>query len=203
VSTPGAETEAPKAPAPTPDRRGTWTRLAVLVLVLVLSAVVAHYAGVTEYLSRDRIRALISGLGPMGAFAFIGLFVLGELAHVPGFVFIGAAILAYGRLEGGVLGYVGALAAVAVAFLVVRGIGGQALSSIRRPIVVRLLAHVDDRPVLAVAGLRSVLWMTPALTYALALTRVRFRDYMIGSALGLAVPIALMSWFFDWLLTAG
>lgn len=182
------------------EARTTWIRLGVLAGVLVVSAIVAHYAGVGEYLSRDHVRDLIAGLGPMGALAFVGLFVVGELAHVPGFVFIGASILAYGRLEGGVLGYVGALAAVAVAFLVVRGIGGQALSSIRRPLVVRMLAHVDDRPVLAVAGLRSVLWMTPALTYALALTRVRFRDYMIGSALGLAIPVVLMSFLFDWLL---
>lgn len=192
--------EAAAPPEPSADRRKTWMRLGALTLAIAASAAVAHYTGATAYLTREHIRELIAGLGPLGALAFVGLFVVGELAHVPGFVFIGAAILAYGRLAGGVLGYVGALAAVAVAFLVVRGIGGQALGVIRRPLVVKMLAHVDDRPVLAVAGLRSVLWMTPALTYALALTRVRFRDYMVGSALGLALPIGLMSWFLDWLL---
>jgi uncharacterized membrane protein YdjX (TVP38/TMEM64 family) len=64
-----------------------------------------------------------------------------------------------------------------------------------------MLARVDERPLLAVTALRSVLWMTPALTYALALTRVRFRDYIAGTALGLALPIAAMSVFFDWLLS--
>ena len=189
------------APALPVDRRKTWIRLGVLALVVVLSFVIAHTTGLTEYLSRDRIRELIAGLGAWGALAFVGLFVVGELAHVPGFVFIGASILAYGRLEGGLLGYVGAMAAIAVAFVVVRGIGGQALASIERPIIKRALAHVDERPILAVMVLRTILIMTPALTYALALTRIRFRDYLIGSAIGLAVPIALMSILFDWLLS--
>ena len=77
----------------------------------------------------------------------------------------------------------------------------KALLAIRRPFIRRWLARVDERPVLAVAGLRSVFWMTPALTYALAFTRVGFRDYMIGTALGLALPVAAMSVFFDWLLS--
>ncbi len=175
-------------------------RLGVLAVVIVVSVVVAHATGATEYLSREHVRALIAGLGPFGVLAFVGLFIVGELAHVPGFVFIGAAILAYGRLEGGVLGYFGALAAVAVAFVVVRAIGGPALAAIERPFLRRILARVDERPVLAVAVLRTVLIMTPALTYALALTRVRFRDYMLGSALGLVLPIAGMALLFDWLL---
>jgi uncharacterized membrane protein YdjX (TVP38/TMEM64 family) len=182
-------------------RRRSWMRLGVLGALFVVTLLVAHFTGVTEHLSREHIRAIIDGLGPLGAVAFIGLFVVGELAHVPGFVFIGAAILAYGRLAGGVLGYVGALAAVAVAFVVVRAIGGQALASIRRPFITRMLAHVDARPVTAITVLRTLLILTPALTYALALTRVRFRDYMIGSALGLALPIAAMSVLFDWLLS--
>lgn len=193
---------------PPPDARETaerqkttWLRLGALALVVAISFAVAHATGLTEYLTRDHVRELIVGLGPLGALAFVGLFVVGELAHVPGFVFIGAAILAYGRLEGGVLGYVGALVAIAVAFFVVRGIGGSALAGLQRPILRRALAHVDERPVMAVAVLRTLLIMTPALTYALALTRIRFRDYMVGSAIGLVLPIAAMSLLFDWLLS--
>lgn len=194
--------EVPAIASPPPvDRKKTWLRLGALALVVAITFVVAHVTGLTEYLSREHVRALIVGLGPLGLLAFVGLFVVGELAHVPGFVFIGAAILAYGRLEGGVLGYVGALVAVAVAFFVVRGIGGQALTALERPLIRRALAHVDARPILAVAVLRTLLIMTPALTYALALTRIRFRDYMLGSALGLALPIVAMSVLFDWLLS--
>lgn len=181
------------------DKR-RWVRLGALALVLVALGVIAERTGLVAQLSREHVRALVEGLGPLGALAFIALFVVGELVHVPGFVFVGAAILVYGRVAGGLLGYVGALAAVGVTFLVVRVIGGQALASIKQPRVRAWLARVDEKPVLAIAGLRSLLWMAPALTYALALTRVRFRDYMLGSALGLVLPIAAMAIFFDWML---
>lgn len=188
-------------PTPPAERRKTWIRLGVLALGVLLSLVIAHATGLTEYMTRENVRALIVGLGPVGVLVFVALFVVGELAHVPGWVFIGAAILAYGRGLGGLVGYLGALAAVAVAFVVVRAIGGQALTSIRRPFLVRVLLEVDRRPIAAVTVLRILLIMTPALTYALALTRIRFRDYMLGSALGLVLPITVMSLLFDWLLS--
>jgi len=188
-------------PTPPAERRKTWIRLGILTLVVIASGVVAHLTGMTEYMTREHVRELIVGLGPLGVVVFVALFVVGELAHVPGWVFIGASILAYGRVTGGIVGYLGALAAVAVAFVVVRGIGGQALSAIRRPFFVRVLAQVDRRPIATVTVLRILLIMTPALTYALALTRIRFRDYMLGSAIGLVIPITLMSLLFDWLLS--
>jgi uncharacterized membrane protein YdjX (TVP38/TMEM64 family) len=198
---PAAAVTAPAPPpAPAPSARRTWIRLGVLALVLVVSGIVADQTGLTEHLTRERIRDQMEALGPLGAVLFIALFTVGELAHVPGWVFVGAAILAYGQAMGGLLSYVGAQVALAAAFVVVRAIGGDALSAIERPFVKRMLAAVDSRPVLAVAGLRAVLLMTPALTYALAMTRVRFWPYVVGNLIGLAIPIALMAYFFEWFL---
>jgi uncharacterized membrane protein YdjX (TVP38/TMEM64 family) len=64
-----------------------------------------------------------------------------------------------------------------------------------------MLGHLDARPIRTVFALRLVLWLAPALNYALALTRARFRDYAIGSALGLILPVAGAAILFDWLVT--
>jgi uncharacterized membrane protein YdjX (TVP38/TMEM64 family) len=40
----------------------------------------------------------------------------------------------------------------------------------------------------------------PPLNYALAMTGVRFRDHLIGSALGLPLPIAAIALALDWLI---
>jgi uncharacterized membrane protein YdjX (TVP38/TMEM64 family) len=39
----------------------------------------------------------------------------------------------------------------------------------------------------------------PALNYTLAMSGIRFRDYLIGTLLGLPIPIALYCVFFDYL----
>ncbi len=48
--------------------------------------------------------------------------------------------------------------------------------------------------------LRLVLFLMPAVNYALAMTRVRFRDFFVGSALGLVIPILFIAYAFDWVL---
>jgi uncharacterized membrane protein YdjX (TVP38/TMEM64 family) len=114
-------------------------------------------------------------------------------------VFVAAAALAYGPVYGAVLAYAGALASVSVTFAFVRGVGGKPLATVRWPFARRLLAHLDRRPVLTIALLRLVLWISPPISYALALSGVRFRSYLAGSALGLAIPVPVIAFACGWL----
>jgi len=50
--------------------------------------------------------------------------------------------------------------------------------------------------------LRIVFQSVPALNYTLALSGVRFRDYLTGTLLGLPLPIAVYCLFFDVLAKA-
>jgi uncharacterized membrane protein YdjX (TVP38/TMEM64 family) len=63
-----------------------------------------------------------------------------------------------------------------------------------------LLNQIDKHPVAVVAILRLIFQTAPPLNYALAMTQVRLRHHLIGSALGLPLPIAAMALGFDWLL---
>ncbi|MEO0325025.1 MAG: VTT domain-containing protein [Myxococcota bacterium] len=183
------------------ERRGParW-RLLALVGVFALSFALAKLTGLGDQLTLEGIRTFMEGAGALGFFAFLAIFALGELLHVPGVVFVAAAIVAYGPVLGGIAGYLGALASVSVSFFVVRGVGGQQLAAVRRPFIQRMLARLDAQPVRVVALLRVALWMAPPLNYALAMSSVRFRAYLIGSALGLALPLTGAAIFIDALL---
>lgn len=194
---PRAEAEPP---APSPKKKKPWVRLVVLALVLVALFGVGRATGLTEHLSRAEIRGLMERLGVAGFFVFLALFALGELVHVPGIVFVLAALLAYGRLLGGVAAYVGALVSVSIAFVFVRRVGGQSLATVEHPRIRKVLARLDAHPVATVAVLRLFLFLTPALNYVLAMTNVKYRHYLAGSALGLAVPIGVVAIAFEWVL---
>ncbi len=176
-------------------------RIAVLIGVLVGTFILAKATGVTERLSLEAIRDYIEGAGAIGFVVFLAVFAIGELVHVPGTIFVAAAVLAYGRLLGGVVGYAGALLSVVVSFYVVRKIGGQPLAAIEKPWVVKIFQKLEDEPVRWTAILRLVFWMLPALNYGLAMSPIRARDYIVGSALGLIIPIALASFFIDLVLS--
>ncbi len=183
--------------APKPSNR--W-RLLALVVLFVGSLVVAKLTGLTDELSLERVRGFMEGAGVVGFLLFLAAFAVGELVHVPGLVFVAAAILAYGRTLGGGAAYVGAIVSVCVSFWVVRGVGGQPLAEIQRPFMKRILARLDRHPIRVVALLRVLLWMAPPLNYALAMSPVRFRDYLLGSLIGLVLPMVAASLFFEWLV---
>ncbi len=175
-------------------------RLALLAVFLVGLFVLGSVTGWADRFTLDGVRDTIADAGVWGFAVFIAAFAVGELLHVPGFLFVAAAVLAYGRLYGGLAAYIGAVVSVVVSFAVVRGVGGRALGTLKNERVRRILDKLEERPVRVVAILRIVLWMAPPLNYALALSPVRFRDYFVGSALGLILPMIVASAFIDWFI---
>lgn len=194
----GFATSEPVTSAPSPAPR-PWLRVAALFGGLALLVVVAHATGLTAHLSREHLRGLMVELGPAGFVAYLGLFAVGELVHVPGMVFVAAAILAYGRELGFLAALAGSVASIATSFVVIRRVGGQPLAALPWPWARRVLEHLDRRPIPIVAVLRAVFWLAPAINLVLAMSRLRFRDYMIGSILGLLPPLAVAALAFDWL----
>ena len=175
-----------------------------LLLVLALVAVLlllAHVSGLRDSLTLANLRQLLAQHQLDGLLIFVAMFVLGNLMHVPGVVFMAAAVLVLGRLSGGLATYLAALTSCMVTFLVVRTIGGDALQRLRHPWAVRLLRRLHLSPIRNIVLLRTVFQTLPALNYSLALSGVGLRRYFVGTALGLPLPIALYCSLFD--LVAG
>ena len=177
--------------------RGRWIRLGALAAFVVGMLVVVKLSGVTSHLGTAEIRSTMAAAGWWGPLAYLAIFSVGELVHLPGTIFVAAAVVAYGRPLGAALAYVGAMLSLSVCFAVVRGIGGRPLGAIRWKVLTRMLAHLEEHPVRTIIAIRLLLWMTPQVNYVLALSNVRYRDYFIGSAVGLALPVIALAYLFD------
>jgi uncharacterized membrane protein YdjX (TVP38/TMEM64 family) len=136
-----------------------------------------------------------------GLLLFVLLFSLGNLIQIPGWIFLAAAVLTLGRLWGGAATYVAAVTSCALTFVTIRALGGNALRLLTNRVAVRLLRELDSRPMASIVMLRILFQTVPALNYALAMSGIKFRTYLIGTLLGLPVPIALYCIFFDILAT--
>lgn len=184
-------------PAPgAPPSPGRW-RLVALAGVIVATLLVGRALGVGESLSRDGVQRAVESAGLLGVVAFVALFAVGELLHVPGLVFVGAAVALWGPFVGGLAASAGALVSLVTSFFVVRGVGGSHRPAVRWAFAQRLLAGLDRRPIATVALMRALLILSPPVTYALALSPIRFRDYLVGSALGLIAPLTIAVIVFD------
>lgn len=184
-----------------PSTKKRFLRIAALLAATGGIFLWLKLSGTLDDLSAERIRGFVEEAGPFGFLLFVVIFVVGELVHLPGMIFVAAGILAFGRTTGFFVSLTAAVCSVGFSFFLVRTLGGKALTEIQRPFVKRMLEKLDDRPITTVLVLRSIFWLAPPLNYALALSSIKSRDYLIGSTLGLVVPVFAATFFFDWLFT--
>jgi uncharacterized membrane protein YdjX (TVP38/TMEM64 family) len=173
-------------------RRRLWLLLAGLVLLWAAfraSGLESHFS--VEYLHQRFVEHKLGGF-----LVFTALFVLGNLLQVPGWLFLAAAVLALGEPWGGLTTYVAACVTCVTTFWVVRLVGADALRAANGRLSARVFAQLDAHPVRSVAVLRLLFQTAPALNYALALSGVSFTDYLIGTLIGLPLPILLYVVFF-------
>ncbi len=199
-----APTQEDPADSPADDGPSApgWLRPVLTLGLLAGLAYLTHLSGLLETVDAAWVRDTVESAGAWGILAFTGIFTVGELVHVPGLVFVAAAALAYGGFLGVAVALLGAIVSVTVSFVVVRRLGGQPLEVLETSWVRRFLDNLDERPIVTVAVLRLLFWMAPVLNYGLAMTGVRLRDYVVGSALGLIPPVTVSVLLFDWFLLA-
>jgi len=174
-----------------------YNRLLFVLLFLVVLISVSEFAGLREHFSLALLREKLTGNLLTGLLIFIVLFSLGNLIHIPGLVFLVAAVFALGRVNGAIATYIAASASCAFTFLVIRTMGADALRQINNKTATKLLDRLAAHPIRNIVLLRTLFQTLPAVNYTLALSGVGFRNYMLGTLLGLPVPIALYCLFFS------
>lgn len=169
---------------------------AVMVFVAVL-LVAVETMGLRQDFSLAYLRETLSERKWEGIFLFVLLFALGNLVHIPGLVFLAASVLVLGKWAGGLATYLAATVSCAVTFLSVRWVGGDVARHMHGKLARRLVDHLHAHPIRNVMVLRTLFQTLAALNYTLALSGIGFRKYMLGTLLGLPLPIAFYCMFFD------
>jgi len=174
-------------------------RIALLMLLLLAAAVAVHVSGLGHLLSPAYLQQLIQSHPVSGLALYIGLFCLGNLLHLPGWIFLAGAVLALGKVWGGMATYAAAVLSCSVTYFLIRAIGGDALRVIHHRYVVSILRRLDSHPVSSISLLRVLCQTMPTVNYVLALSGVSFRHYLLGTLIGLPLPILLYCLLFDYL----
>jgi len=135
-----------------------------------------------------------------GAIVYVAAFCLFELLHLPAIVVVAAGVRVWGVWEGWLLALLTAPVAISLPFFIIRSIGGRPLAEVQWPLLRRMMAKLDDAPLRTVALLRLVFFLSPPITSCLALSGVPFTQYLMGSVIGLAIPLTLLCLFLNQVL---
>ncbi len=101
-----------------------------------------------------------------------------------------------GQLLGGLVTYAAAVVSCCVTFWLIRAIGADALRRMDQRLLNASLRRLDAQPIRTMALARVLFQTLPTLNYALALSGIGFRPYLLATLIGLPLPIALYCLFF-------
>ena len=174
-----------------------YRRLIAVGLFLLSLFVVFEASGLRQYLSLDFVRATFAYNPWRGGIVFVLLFCGGKLLQILVWIFLAAAIITLGKIYGGLLTYVAAVISCLAIYGLIRGLGGNALRELDSPLARKIFRYMDDRPLMSVVALRTIFQTAPPLNYSLALSGVQYRYYVLGTIIGLPLPIAGYCLAFD------
>src|SRR3989339_215414 len=169
---------------------------AVLLLIFIVAAVVTvRFTGVREILTVEKLGAWLAAAGPWAPLAFILVYALGVCLFIPGTLLtaLGAAI--YGPYWGFVYVWVAAMLGAAGAFLIGRYLGRDFAASLIGDRLKKYDEAIERNGFATVLYLRLVYFPFTPMNFGMGLTRVRFRDYFFGTALGIIVGVFIFTFF--------
>jgi uncharacterized membrane protein YdjX (TVP38/TMEM64 family) len=175
-------------------------RAALVAVVIAAVVMTMRHFHLTDHLTIERMRALIDGAGPLGPLVFIGIFISGFFLPGPEMLSVAFGGVLFGMVWGFVYSWIACVIGTALPFLLVR-YGAQEWA--QRALHDRFprLRALDDRllhhGVLTVALLRLVFLLAPPLNWSLGATRVRFRDYVLGTGIGILPGVGLTTFLAD------
>jgi uncharacterized membrane protein YdjX (TVP38/TMEM64 family) len=173
--------------------------LSTFVFILCIYLIL-EISGFRSQLTVENIRPLFEDNFILGSLLFIGAFTLGNLAQVPGWIFLSASVFALGKVNGYLITTTAALVSACISFYLVRFIGQDGLRKITHPIALKLFKKLDQSPLKINIILRILFQTLPPLNYSLALSGVKFKHYFLGALIGLPLPILIMTLLIDQLL---
>lgn len=173
----------------------TWNRIpktalikAIVLLVFVMGSILLmRYTPLSEFIKPDQLNNLVKNAGPWAPLAFIAVYTVAICLFVPGMVLATLSAALFGTYWGFVYGWLGAICSSTASFLIARYLGRDFAASV---VGDRLRGYddtIEARGFTIVLALRMACFPFTILNFGLGVTKIRFRDFFWGTALGMIV----------------
>jgi uncharacterized membrane protein YdjX (TVP38/TMEM64 family) len=178
-------------------KRSKMALLKAIFLVLFIAAAIAmvRFTPLREYLTPDALGDLFERAGIWAPIAFIGIYGAGVCLFLPGTLLTGLGAAIFGPYHGFVYVWIGAMLGASAAFVIGRTLGRDFAASLIRDRLKKYDDAILRNGFATVLYLRLVYFPFTPMNFGMGLTRVRFRDYILGTGLGILVGTFIFTFF--------
>jgi uncharacterized membrane protein YdjX (TVP38/TMEM64 family) len=176
-------------------RRAALVKAAILLMFIVAAVLTYRLTGVKELLTVEKLGALLDAAGIWAPIIFILIYAAGVCLFIPGTLLtaLGAAI--FGPYWGFLYVWVAAMLGAAGAFVIGRYLGREFAASLIGDRLKKYDDAIERNGFATVLYLRLVYFPFSPMNFGMGLTKVRFGDYLWGTALGILVGTFIFTFF--------
>jgi uncharacterized membrane protein YdjX (TVP38/TMEM64 family) len=179
----------------TSSRTKGMIKASVLLAFIAGAIYVVRFTPARDFLSREALGRFLEDAGFWAPLAFVIVYTVGVCLFVPGTLLtaLGAAI--FGPYWGFLYVWIGAMAGASAAFWIGKTLGREFAASLIGDRLKRYDDAIERNGFAAVLYLRLVYFPFTPMNFGMGLTKVRFRDYFFGTALGILVGTFIFTFF--------
>ena len=153
------------------------------------------------YLTPESLGGLLEKAGFWAPLVFIGVYAAGVCLFVPGSLLTGLGAAIFGPYWGFLWVWIGAMIGAGAAFFIGRTLGREFAASLVGDKFRKYDDAIERNGFTTVLYLRLVYFPFTPMNFGMGLTKVRFRDYLSGTGLGIIVGTFIFTFFIGTLKT--
>lgn len=170
-------------------------KASLLILFIGVSIYLVRFSPARQYFTTEQLGLVLEAAGLWAPLLFVFIYAAGVCLFLPGTLLtaLGAAI--FGPYWGFLYVWIAAMIGASLAFLIGRYLGRDFAASIIGDRLKRFDDAIERNGFATVLYLRLVYFPFTPMNFGMGLTKVRFRDYVAGTGLGIMVGTFIFTFF--------
>ncbi|KJR99220.1 MAG: membrane protein [Desulfobulbaceae bacterium BRH_c16a] len=178
------------------NKRGSALVKMVLLLMFIASAIyLVRFSPVRQYLTSQQLGLFLESAGFWAPLMFVIIYVVGVCLFLPGTLLTAMGAAIFGPYWGFLYVWTGAMIGAGSAFLIGRYLGRDFAASLIGDKLKRFDDAIERNGFATVLYLRLMYFPFTPMNFGMGLTKVRFWDYLLGTALGILVGTFIFTFF--------
>ena len=167
----------------------------VFVVFLIVAIILIRFTSVKTYLTADALGSFLETAGLWAPILYMVIYAVGVCLFLPGTLLTGLGAAIFGAYWGFLYVWIGAMMGASAAFFIGRTLGREFAASLIGEKLKKYDDAIERNGFATVLYLRLVYFPFTPMNFGMGLTKVRFRDYVAGTGLGIIVGTFIFTFF--------
>jgi uncharacterized membrane protein YdjX (TVP38/TMEM64 family) len=176
-------------------RAGALVKMVLLLMFIAAAIYLVRFSPARQYLTPQQLGLFLESVGFWAPLLFVIIYVVGVCLFLPGTLLTAMGAAIFGPYWGFLYVWTGAMIGAGLAFLIGRYLGRDFAASLIGDKLKRFDDAIERNGFATVLYLRLMYFPFTPMNFGMGLTKVRFWDYLLGTALGILVGTFIFTFF--------